>query len=92
MDEVFLDVLDTGEQPDSLDDLFFFDLSDSKHKNGFVGLPFHLSLDPDEEVIDSHVIDHFLFKLDHDELCGGNESFDTFAYVLHVTTWDCAHK
>ena len=61
-DEVFLDVLDTGEHPNSLDDLFFFDPSDAEHPNCFVGCPFHLSLEP-EEAIDSHVIDHFLTSI-----------------------------
>jgi hypothetical protein len=49
---------------------------------GFVGRAFHLSLDP-TMAIDSTDVDRFLMTLDHAELRGDHEDFDSLAYVSH---------
>ena len=47
---------------------------------GFIGRAFHLSLDP-MMVIDLVDVDHFLMTLDHAELRGDHEDFDSFTYI-----------
>jgi hypothetical protein len=41
---------------------------------------FHLTLDA-TGAIDSFNVDHFLMNLDHAELRGEHETFDSFAYI-----------
>ena len=103
--EIFYDAPETPDASTSDDDIFhatsshtsdteglyYFDPSDTEHGTTFVGRAFHLTLDP-QDAIDSHDVDTFLFTLDHDELRGANEAFDTFAYVSHATTQDRAHR
>jgi hypothetical protein len=62
------------------DDGHFFDPSDGTTDFGFIGRAFHLSLDP-TRMIDSMDVDHFLMTLDHMELRGDKEDFDSFAYI-----------
>jgi hypothetical protein len=70
-------------QPDLLpDDGYFFDPSDGTVDLGLVGRAFHLSLDL-TVAIDSTDVDHFLMTLDHANLRGDNEDFDSLAYVSH---------
>jgi hypothetical protein len=77
-DDVFHDT-----QTDLLpDDGYFFDPSDGTMDLGFVGRAFHLSLDP-TMAIDSTDVDRFLMTLDHAELRGDHEDFDSLAYVSH---------
>ena len=45
---------------------------------GFIGRAFHLSLDP-TVAIDSTDVDRFLMTLDHAELRGDHEDFDSLA-------------
>jgi hypothetical protein len=92
--ETFYDALPDPALADPADDLEFhdaqsaffppdghyFDPSDSLHDLGFIGRAFHLTLDA-TSVIDSFDVDHFLMTLDHAELRGEHEEFDSFAYI-----------
>ena len=81
----------TSSHTSDTDGLYYFDPSDIEHGGTFVGHAFHLTLDP-QDAIDSHDVNTFLFTLNHDELRGANEAFDSFAYVSRATTQDRAHK
>ena len=63
----------------------FFDPADSTEHFGFIGRAFHLSLDP-STVIDSVDVDRFLMQLDHTELRGDHEDFDSFAYISRTAS------
>jgi hypothetical protein len=58
----------------------FFDPLDSIDDHGCIGRAFHLSLD-EKGTIDFVDVDRFLTDLDHTELQGDHEVFDSIAYV-----------
>jgi hypothetical protein len=77
---------------DAPNDLFpdgghFFDPSDGDDSPGFIGKAFHLTLSG-ETAIDSVDVDHFLMTLDHAELRGDHEPFDSFAYASRAAIQD----
>ena len=65
----------------------YFDPADSLEDIGFLGRAFHLTLDA-MSAIDSFDVDHFLMTLDHVELRGEHEDFDSFAYISKAASND----
>jgi hypothetical protein len=71
--------------------LHYFDSSDHIAGFGFIGHAFRLSIDYNK-VIDSANVLKFLMKLDHAELRGENEDFDSFAHVSRAAIQDQAER
>jgi hypothetical protein len=72
-----------------LDDGHLFDPLDSNETCGFISWAFHLSLHQDA-IIDSMDVDRFLMDLDHAELRGEQEDFNSFTYVSRAVIQDHA--
>ena len=77
----------TSSNTSDTDGLYYFDPSDTKYGDTFMGRAFHLTLEP-QDAIDSHDVNTFLFTLNYDELRGAKEDFDSFAYMSCAATQD----